>query len=149
MRKIAILILIFASLLIAFNSVLAAGPDTAGQAGQTPGGSQTLVNPLGNLKTFDQVVNNVIKVALGLTGVFALLAFIYGGITWMLSMGDPSKVTKGKNMMIWAVAGLLVIFASYAILVTVFQALGVGGGGSSSGTSKISPELQEQIQSKL
>ncbi len=139
MKKSAIFLLVLFGIIFSyslFSAPLAAKAETAGGSGgvagggpaTTLGGAQTLENPLGkNINSFEQVVNNVIKVALGLTGVFALLAFIYGGITWMLSMGDPGKVTKGKNMMIWAVFGLLVIFASYAILVTVFQALGVGG----------------------
>ena len=73
--------------------------------------------------SFDDIIKNVINTLLGLTGVLALLAFIFGGITWMISGGDPGKVTKGKNTMIWAIIGLLVIFSSYAILNVVFEAL--------------------------
>lgn len=91
-----------------------------------------LKNPLGSATTFELIVNNLVKTALGLSGVFALLAFIYGGITWMTSMGDPAKVTKAKNMMAGAVIGLFIIFASYAIITLVFTALGVGGGSAAS-----------------
>ena len=68
--------------------------------------------PEGNL---EGAVKNVINGALGISGVLALIAFIYGGITWMISGGDSAKVQKGKNMMIWAVWGVVIIFSSYAI----------------------------------
>ena len=73
--------------------------------------------------SFENAVKNVITAALGISGVLALIAFIYGGITWMISYGDPGKIAKGKTMMIWAVWGIVIIFASYAILNFVFEAL--------------------------
>ncbi|OGY44030.1 MAG: hypothetical protein A3B89_04390 [Candidatus Buchananbacteria bacterium RIFCSPHIGHO2_02_FULL_40_13] len=72
---------------------------------------------------FEEVIKNVTTATLGISGVLALVAFIYGGITWMTSSGDTAKITKGKNMMIWAVWGIVIIFASYAILSFVFKAL--------------------------
>jgi type IV secretory pathway VirB2 component (pilin) len=86
-----------------------------------------LDNPLPG-KSFDETVRNIIDAALGISGVLALIAFVYGGILWMVSRGDQAMVSKGKNVMIWAVWGLVVIFASYAILEFVFGAL-YGGGG--------------------
>lgn len=71
------------------------------------------------------LVNQLIKFVLGFTGLLSLLAFIYGGILWMSSMGDPKKVDKGKQVMIWSVYGLAVIFASYGIVLTLFGAMGI------------------------
>ena len=71
------------------------------------------------------LVNQLIKFVLGFTGLLALLAFIYGGILWMSSMGDPKKDEKGKQVMIWSVYGLAVIFGSYGIVLTLFEALGI------------------------
>lgn len=71
------------------------------------------------------LVNQLIKFVLGFTGLLSLLAFIYGGILWMSSLGDPKKVEKGKQVMIWSVYGLAVIFASYGIVLTLFEALGI------------------------
>lgn len=92
--------------------------------GRTTQGTR-LTNPLGEGATFAVVVNNVIKAILGLVGVLALIAFIWGGIEWMTSRGETQKIEKGKNMMLWAVYGLVIIFASYAIITFIFQALGV------------------------
>ncbi|MDO8668976.1 MAG: pilin [Candidatus Buchananbacteria bacterium] len=96
-----------------------------------------LDNPLGPGVTFEKAVSNVINAALGVSGVLALIAFIYGGVTWMISGGDTSKIQKGRAMMTWAVWGIVIIFSSYAILNYIFTAL-VGGGGSGD-TSAINP----------
>lgn len=97
------------------------GGGTAG--GTVGGGGATLDNPLG--ATFEIIVKNVITAALGLTGVLALVAFIYGGLIWMVSGGDSAKIKKGKEVMLWAVFGIIVIFAAYAVLAFIFTALGV------------------------
>ena len=84
----------------------------------------TLQNPIPNTN-FDLLVKNAISSILGLSGILALFAFIYGGIYWLISMGDTNKITKGKNIMLWAVAGLAIIFGSYAIITTVYNVLGI------------------------
>ncbi|MFA4871450.1 MAG: pilin [Patescibacteria group bacterium] len=103
-----------------------AGPDLTnpgGIGGSTPG--KRLANPLGDEQgDVSKVANNLIKAALGLTGVLAIIAFIWGGIEWMTSGGNEPRIKKGKDMMIWAVVGLVAIFGSYAILNLIFQALG-------------------------
>lgn len=98
---------------------------STGVGGTAGGGGTTLDNPLGD--TFEDIVKSVITAILGLTGVLALLAFIYGGLVWMTSGGDPAKVKKGKDVMLWAVFGIIIIFAAYAVLTFIFTALGVTG----------------------
>ena len=96
-------------------------------------GAAQLDNPLGNGATFESVISKVITAAVGISGVLALIAFIVGGINWMISGGDSSKIKKGKDMMIWAVMGIVIIFSAYAILTFIFTTLGAGGGGSNIG----------------
>ena len=79
---------------------------TSGQGGSGPidsgsGSSVELQNPLD--ASLEEVVNNVVGYALGITGVLALISFVWGGIIWMMSYGDAAKVDKGKKMMLWAV----------------------------------------------
>ena len=57
---------------------------------------------------------------LGISGVAALLSFIYGGLLWMMAGINADNIKKGKTVMVWAVAGLVVIFSSYAIITFVF-----------------------------
>lgn len=82
-------------------------------------GPEKLPNPLDPNKTgvtvYD-ILGRVIKAALGVTGAVALVMFIYGGFLMMFSGGNPSAVKKGKDTLVMAVLGLVVIFASYAIV---------------------------------
>ena len=88
-----------------------------------------LPNPLGtgaekiNIPT---LLGNVVNAILGIVGSLALVMFIYGGIIWMTSSGNAEQVTKGKNIIIWATIGLVVIFSAYALVNFVLtKALGV------------------------
>ncbi len=81
-----------------------------------------LQNPIG-ATTPEDLIANIIRVILGFTGSIALLLFVYGGFLWMTSTGNAEKITKGKNIFIWATIGLIVIFSSYTILRQVFEVL--------------------------
>jgi hypothetical protein len=93
-------------------------------AGTEATGPQTLEDPLGNKGSLAAAVNNLIKGVMGIVGVLAIVAFVWGGVEWMISGGNPEKIKKGKTMMVWAVWGLVVIFGAYAILDVIFRALG-------------------------
>lgn len=60
--------------------------------------------------------------------VIAFAVFIYGGFVYLTSVGNPSKMKDGKERMLSATLGLLILFGSYIILTTldpnlvVFQA---------------------------
>lgn len=71
---------------------------------------------LGTNAPIPKLANNLISVVLGLSGVLALIAFIYGGSLYLLSGVDANNVKKGKDIIKWAVAGLFLIFSSYAIV---------------------------------
>lgn len=75
-----------------------------------------LNNPLGSGTTVQSVVGRVINAILGVVGSLTLLMFVYGGITWMTSSGAPEKVKKGRDIILWSIIGLAVIFFSYAMV---------------------------------
>ena len=77
------------------------------------------------------LIGRVINGALGVVGSLALLMFIYGGLLWMTSAGSDEKVKKGKDILIWATLGLIIIFASYALVhFIIFKGIGAVGGSS-------------------
>ena len=123
---ISIFIFILFSPLIAF-----AGQGAIGGPGVTK--PVQLPNPLTGKTTFDEktegiptLLGRVINAILGIVGSLALVMFIYGGIIWMTSSGNAEQVTKGKNIVIWATIGLVVIFSAYALVSFVLtKALGV------------------------
>lgn len=87
-------------------------------------GGATLSNPLGESANNPNVlIGRIIKNILGIVGSLALLMFVVGGLMWMLSAGNEQRVKKGKDILIWASLGLVIIFTSYAILKFVFEVL--------------------------
>jgi uncharacterized membrane protein YjfL (UPF0719 family) len=69
------------------------------------------------------VIGNIITAVLGIVGSLALVMFIFGGLTWMTAAGNTERVTKGKNILIWATIGLIVIFTSYALVEFVIKGI--------------------------
>ena len=83
-----------------------------------------LENPLGsNSLTPDVLYGRLIYGFMGVTGALALVMFLVGGFQWMTAAGNPEKVKKGRDTLMWAVLGLIVIFSSYAILRAVLETL--------------------------
>jgi hypothetical protein len=84
-----------------------------------------LINPLG--ETDPRIlIGRVISALLSIIGSLTLLMFVYGGILWVTSMGEPKKVQKGKDILVWTVAGLGVIAAAYVITNAVIKSLTTG-----------------------
>ncbi len=67
------------------------------------------------------------KIILGFTGSLALLAFIYGGVIFLISAGSSERVTQAKQIILGAVIGLVIVFTSFMIIQFVFTALNVPG----------------------
>jgi hypothetical protein len=67
--------------------------------------------------------SRIITGMLGVVGTLSLVVFIYGGILWLSSKGNPEQVQKGKDVFIYALIGMAVTFSSYAILNLVLTAL--------------------------
>lgn len=88
------------------------------------GSTVKLPNPLTGTNP-QQLIGKVINAILGLVGSIALAMFIWGGFTWMTASGNNEKVQKGKDIIIWAVIGLVVIFSAYALVNFVFTSIGV------------------------
>jgi len=91
----------------------------------------SLTNPLTgtpNSKDIPTLLGGIIQYALGIIGSLALVMFIYGGATWMLSAGNQDRVSKGKQIIIWATVGIVIIFTSYALVKFLITTLAGAGG---------------------
>ncbi len=88
-----------------------------------PPGTVKFDNPLGAELDLRLIAGNVIKAVLGIIGSVALVIFLYGGIQWMVAMGDDTKIKKGLDTMIWAGLGLVIIFGSYVAVQFLLRTL--------------------------
>ncbi len=66
---------------------------------------------------------------LGIVGSLALLMFIYGGFTFLISAGSSEKVSEARKIIVAAVIGLIIVFASYIIIQFVLGSLGLNWQG--------------------
>jgi hypothetical protein len=118
-------------LLFSLSSVLAqegtqtqTGDGIKTQTGDATGAKTVpLKNPLGDGTTVPVLIGRVITGFLGIVGSLALVMVIYGGFTWMLAAGNSEKVKKGRDIIVWAAIGLVVIFTSYALVKFVIEAI--------------------------
>ena len=65
---------------------------------------------------------------MGLLGFIFLMIIIYGGIGWMTAGGSEERVEKAKHQINAAIAGLIVVFISYALAEAIVVALGGASG---------------------
>jgi|GEM_PF-4954824 len=97
-------------------------------ASTTPSTGGTSVSDLGQLSPvggaqLPVVIGNVINVVLGVTGSFALVMVVYGGIILLSSAGHQESVKKGKDILTWAIIGVMVTLASYFLVNFIFTAV--------------------------
>jgi hypothetical protein len=70
-----------------------------------------------------QVVQNVIRFAVTLGLVLALLALIYAGFVWMTSRGNPERISQGKTMLLNVIIGLVVLLSAWLIVDFIMKTL--------------------------
>lgn len=116
-------ILVASIILISFSSfATAAGPNPPPDGGGPSSGG--LINPLGDSgTTIPVVLTNVVNWLLGLAGILALLALVWGGIRYITALGNESTAAEAKKIITWAIIGLLVVGGSYAIINTVVNSI--------------------------
>jgi len=119
--KIILLTLVATSTILFCSSVLAAD--------LTPGDETVkLENPIGTTD-IRVLAGQILKTALGILGSLTLVAIVYGGFMWLTSGGNQERVKKGTQTMMWAVAGVFLVFSSYAIINTIITGIGATGEG--------------------
>jgi hypothetical protein len=69
-----------------------------------------------SLNTFIALGVSLSNIILGLVGALTLAMFIYGGVTLLISGGSAEKISKGKEIILGSVVGLLIVFGSYTII---------------------------------
>lgn len=123
-KKIALITCLTLIVVMAFNVqfILAQAPSDPINQGASSDGMPKLVDPLGN-RSLPDIIGEGIKVALGVIGAIALALFVYGGFIWMTAAGNTARVQKGREVLVWATIGLIVIFTSYALLNFVLGAI--------------------------
>jgi len=70
------------------------------------------------------LIETVIEFLLYILGFLALIAFVYllyGGFLYIASMGDDDKASEGKEIIINAVIGFVIIMFSYVLMMSILN----------------------------
>jgi hypothetical protein len=74
--------------------------------------------------TLGQNVTNLINYFLGFLGLIAVAFLIYAGVLMITAGGDEEKVGKARQIITYAVIGIVIILLSYTIVQFATSALG-------------------------
>ncbi|MBR5621449.1 hypothetical protein IKW75_03165 [Candidatus Saccharibacteria bacterium] len=69
-----------------------------------------------NNQTVPIVVTNIIRGIISVLGVVAVVVIVVAGQRYIVAQGDPGKITAARNMLIYAVVGLVIAILSFAIV---------------------------------
>ena len=74
---------------------------------------------------FGPMVGKVVTILLIIAAVVSLFFLVYGGIRWVTSSGDKTKVEAARNTIISALVGLIIAFLAYFIFSVVLNFFGL------------------------
>ncbi len=66
-----------------------------------------------------QYILAIYNYGLSIAGILAAIVLMAGGLLWLISGGDASKVTQAKELIVGSVTGLIILASSYIILVQI------------------------------
>ncbi len=61
-------------------------------------------------------VNMLINVFTSVMGFLAVAMIIYGGFMLLTAQGDPARIKRGKDVVLYSVIGLILVMLAYAIV---------------------------------
>lgn len=91
-------------------------PDGNDSTGNGLAGCNKLNDNTVNSNDLMEQANAIINVVIGVIGFVAVAFIIFGGIQYTTSAGDPGKVKKAKDTILYGIIGLVVSMLAYAIV---------------------------------
>ncbi len=85
----------------------------------------TFENPLSGAQTVTDLILRVIQWLIGISLILAFFSLVWGGIWYIISLGDESRVKQAKAIIFWAVIGVIIILIAYILVNTVAEIFGV------------------------
>jgi|SRR3990167_5850688 len=84
----------------------------------------TLTNP--GFTDLGELIGILIQLVMFVAGLFFFAQILIGGLRWINAGGDPKSVQAARDRITNALMGLVLVAASYAIILIIEQALGIG-----------------------
>ncbi len=95
--------------------------------------TQNIVNPvldpsvqnLSGTQFFSNLARSGISIVFAVGATFFIFYFLYGGVLWISSEGDQSKLQRAKSTLLNAMVGLLILTGTWAIAKFIETTFGV------------------------
>lgn len=89
---------------------------------------KTSCTPSGTTTDFNKLLTTIINIFSAIVGVIAVIMIIVGGLRYITSGGDSSKVSAAKSTLMYAIIGLVIVALAQLIVHFVLaQAVTIGG----------------------
>ena len=62
------------------------------------------------------ILGSVMNAVFFIIGFVAVAVIVYGGVQYVMAAGEAAKIAKAKSAILWAVVGLVVCIAAYAVV---------------------------------
>jgi hypothetical protein len=69
----------------------------------------------GNVAQVENFIRSLIKVVAGLAGLVATGFFVVGGFGYITSSGNPERLDKSKQTLVWSGVGLAIVIGAFVI----------------------------------
>jgi len=131
-------------LLVFFSLILSAFPAMAGDYGlsQTASKLGYRASPPTDATKLLSNINTVISVGLSTMAIIFFLVALYAGLRWMTARGNDELAEKGRDALINATLGLIIIIGAYGLTNLVINALVMRGGEES---EIINPPVESSV----
>lgn len=70
----------------------------------------------GNKDALPAIITNILYAIIAVTGLVSVVYIIIGGINYMTSSGDTTKVEKAKKTILYALIGMIICVLAFAIV---------------------------------
>lgn len=97
---------------------IALGGDFSKQCVTIDNGSGSITTECYKMGTAGNMVTSVIQWVVGIAGLVAVVFVVFGGISYITSSGDPQKTQQAKNIILYALIGLVLV--ALAEIITAF-----------------------------
>ena len=79
----------------------------------TKGGSTPHLRSLQDIGLF---ISNIVRILIALSGSLAVIVLMVASIYYITAMGDPGRIKRAKDIILYTMVGLVLIIMSYAII---------------------------------
>lgn len=86
-------------------------------------------------KTPSEILGQIISIALGIAFAIAVIMVIYGGYQYITSAGNEEKATSGRQTILYALIGIVIILLSFVMVRAVVGFVQKGAGSSNTPTN--------------